>query len=246
MSYPHIHVFGNAGTPALATCGDPERPAQRRAGVDGDKFQYSWIQPRAPFSPGDFIERLFGLVKDDVFLQPSAEDRLKRKRDAQGHGPDVLQAADKVPRTAVSDNNTAASMTEARTPATRVLHLKCPHVANSSLIMHYCTNDLTWKLHCSFCMHFRGAGQTPNTRGCCRAPCAAGQHHSTPATNARKAKNWRCSRATKVRLICGGSSVSCMTAAPIARLFAECCSCSKHWLQPMTWCHFAGAKNSTL
>lgn len=106
------------GTPALATCGDPERPAQRRAGVDGDKFQYSWIQPRAPFSPGDFIERLFGLVKDDVFLQPSAEDRLKRKRDAQGHGPDVPQAADKVPRTAVSDNNTAASMTKARTPAT--------------------------------------------------------------------------------------------------------------------------------
>lgn len=107
-----------AGASAAAQAIDPERAAQSRDGAaaDVDRLQYSWMQRRAPFSPGNLIERLFGKIKDDLSLAPPAEDGLKRKREVHFAGTDVPQSTDKVPRTMVPFNPGSANLLEARMP----------------------------------------------------------------------------------------------------------------------------------
>lgn len=112
-----------AGASAAVQGSDPERAAQSRNGAaaDVDRMQYSWVQRRAPFSPGNLIERLFGQVQDNLSLAPLAEDGLKRKREAQFAATDMRPAADKVAKTAMSFNAGSAILLEARMPTPCVL-----------------------------------------------------------------------------------------------------------------------------
>lgn len=98
-------------------------PAQRRdsGGVDVDKSHAcSWMQPRAPFSPGNLVERLFGQPVEDATLAQAADDSLKRKREVYSAEPDASKTTDNFQRTELPTITKISGLAGTRKPVARM------------------------------------------------------------------------------------------------------------------------------